>query len=151
MTRSRAQAAKLVGGTNPEYVQSAKRLEREAPELLDKVLKGEMTIPAAKRQLSSPKDETREYCGGSKPANELKTLMLEAIEEGLEQGDDAQAMLARLEIRVGGSQSYLSRNEVRNNAILKALAKGESAESLAEHYELSVKAILVIKQLMSRQ
>lgn len=140
-------AANLVGGTNPRYVQDAKRLKEEAPELLDKVRKGEMTIPAAKRQLNNPRDENKEYCGGSKPANELKTLMLEAIEEGLAQGDDASALLARLEIRVGGTQSYLSRNELRNSAICKALRVGETAEKLANDYGLSVKAVAVIRLL----
>ena len=140
-------AANLVGGTNPRYVQDAKRIKEEAPELLDKVRKGEMTIPAAKRQLNNPRDESKEYCGGSKPANELKTLMLEAIEEGFAQGDDASALLARLEIRVGGTQSYLSRNELRNSAICKALRVGESVEKLANDYGLSVKAVAVIRLL----
>ena len=140
-------AANLVGGTNPRYVQDAKQLKEKAPDLLEKVRKGEMTIPAAKRQLNNPRDENKEYCGGSKPANELKTLMLEAIEEGLAQGDDASALLARLEIRVGGTQSYLSRNELRNSAICKALRVGETAEKLANDYGLSVKAVAVIRLL----
>lgn len=45
-----AQAAKLTG-TNRQYVQDARKLAEEAPEMLERVERGEVTIPQAKREL----------------------------------------------------------------------------------------------------
>ena len=50
--KASSQAAKLTG-TNRQYVQDAKRLSEEAPEMLGRVERGEVTIPQAKR----PDDE----------------------------------------------------------------------------------------------
>lgn len=47
---ARERAAELFN-TNPRYVSDAKRLECEAPELLEQVRVGDKTIPQAKRQL----------------------------------------------------------------------------------------------------
>lgn len=44
------QAAKMMG-TNRQYVADAKKIEREAPELLERVRTGEMTIPEVKREM----------------------------------------------------------------------------------------------------
>ena len=46
-TRASEQAAQMVG-TNRQYVSDAKRLSDEAPELLERVRSGELTIPQAK-------------------------------------------------------------------------------------------------------
>ncbi|MBX5463690.1 MAG: hypothetical protein IRZ28_21715 [Steroidobacteraceae bacterium] len=48
---SREQAARMVG-TNPRYVSDAKKLAQESPELFAKVKTGNLSIPAAKRQLA---------------------------------------------------------------------------------------------------
>lgn len=50
------QAAQMVG-TNRQYVSDAKKLRDEAPELLERVRSGELTIPQARRAL---KEERRE-------------------------------------------------------------------------------------------
>ena len=47
--KSRDQAAVMVG-TNARYVSDAKKLKAEAPELLEKVRAGEISLPAAKAQ-----------------------------------------------------------------------------------------------------
>ena len=47
---ARDQAAKMVG-TNPRYVSDAKRIAKEAPELVEKMRSGQLTVPAAMRQL----------------------------------------------------------------------------------------------------
>ena len=48
--KARDQAAELMQ-TNGRYVQDAKMIEREAPELLGKILSGDMSIPQAKREV----------------------------------------------------------------------------------------------------
>ncbi|NBD34376.1 MAG: hypothetical protein GVY30_00070 [Chloroflexi bacterium] len=48
--KSRDQAAEIAG-TNPRYVQDAKKIESEAPDLLEKVADGSMSIPKAKKEL----------------------------------------------------------------------------------------------------
>jgi len=47
---AREKAAELAG-TNPHYVSDAKRIKEEAPELAERVKSGEVTIPAAKKEL----------------------------------------------------------------------------------------------------
>lgn len=54
--KARDHAAKLVGGTNPHYISDAKRIEREAPELLEQITRGKLHIPEAKKII---KEETR--------------------------------------------------------------------------------------------
>jgi DNA modification methylase len=48
---AREQAATLMQ-TSPRYVSDAKRIQRESPELLERVRSGELAIPQAKRELS---------------------------------------------------------------------------------------------------
>jgi len=48
--KSRDHAAAAVG-VNPRYVSDAKRIAREAPELVEKLRAGALTVPAAMRQL----------------------------------------------------------------------------------------------------
>jgi N6-adenosine-specific RNA methylase IME4 len=50
--RAAEQAAAIVG-SNRQYISDAKKLEKEAPELLSKVRAGEITIPEAKREISA--------------------------------------------------------------------------------------------------
>lgn len=47
---ARDQAAAMVG-VNPRYVSDTKRIAREAPQLIEKMRAGELTVPAAMRQL----------------------------------------------------------------------------------------------------
>jgi len=54
---ARDQAAAMFQ-TNPRYVQDAKRIQQEAPELLEQVRGGDLTIPQAKRVLKERKRET---------------------------------------------------------------------------------------------
>jgi N6-adenosine-specific RNA methylase IME4 len=58
MGEAREQAAAIVG-TNRQYVSDAKKIEKEAPELLSKVRAGEITIPEAKREISARHQEER--------------------------------------------------------------------------------------------
>lgn len=50
--KARSQAAKALG-TNRQYVSDAKKLQREAPELLEKVKMGKLTISKAKKELKN--------------------------------------------------------------------------------------------------
>lgn len=50
--KSRGQAAATFG-TNPRYVSDAKKLSQESPEIFERVRAGEITIPQAKRQITS--------------------------------------------------------------------------------------------------
>ncbi|MBX5462983.1 MAG: hypothetical protein IRZ28_18080 [Steroidobacteraceae bacterium] len=52
--QARDHAARMVG-TNPRYVSDAKKLAQESPELFAKVKTGDLSIPAAKRQLEENK------------------------------------------------------------------------------------------------
>jgi N6-adenosine-specific RNA methylase IME4 len=56
--RSSQQAAKIAG-TSQNYVLDAKKIEREAPELKQAVMSGEITLPQAKRELKERERETR--------------------------------------------------------------------------------------------
>jgi len=56
------QAAQLVG-TNRQYVSDAKRLRDEAPELLERVRSGELTIPQAKEVAAKTPAAIREFIG----------------------------------------------------------------------------------------
>jgi N6-adenosine-specific RNA methylase IME4 len=49
---AREQAAAIVG-TNRQYVSDAKKIEKEAPDLLPKVRDGKITIPEAKREVNA--------------------------------------------------------------------------------------------------
>ena len=51
--RARDKAAEMVGAS-PAYVQQAKQIERDAPELLDEVIQGRSNIPQAKRVAALP-------------------------------------------------------------------------------------------------
>jgi hypothetical protein len=51
--KARDKAAALVGAS-PRYVQDAKQIERDAPELLDEVIQGKLSIPQAKRVAALP-------------------------------------------------------------------------------------------------
>jgi hypothetical protein len=51
--RAREQAAEMVS-VSPRYVQEAKQIERDAPELLDEVIQGNLTIPQAKKVAALP-------------------------------------------------------------------------------------------------
>lgn len=53
---ARTQAAELVG-TNPRYISDAKKLQDEAPELLEQVRTGEKSIPKAMNELKDRQDE----------------------------------------------------------------------------------------------
>ncbi len=69
-----AQAAKLTG-TNRQYVQDAKKLADEAPEMLERVERGEVTIPQAKRELgwSNPKPSPPEPTVGELLGDEAES------------------------------------------------------------------------------
>jgi hypothetical protein len=51
--RAAEQAAAIVG-TNRQYVSDAKKIEREAPDLLTDVRDGALTIPEAKKLVAQP-------------------------------------------------------------------------------------------------
>jgi hypothetical protein len=51
--KARDLAAKMIGA-NPHYVTDAKKIERDAPELLDEVIQGKLTIPQAKKVAALP-------------------------------------------------------------------------------------------------
>ncbi len=65
---SRAKAAKAAG-TSPRYVSDAKKLRKEAPDLLAKVRKGDLKITQAMRQLKDRQRQTRQSANFEKVAN----------------------------------------------------------------------------------
>lgn len=73
--KSRDVAAKLTG-TNPRYVSDAKKLQREAPELIENIRNGEMTIPQAKTIVRRQErvERINEVSTGNKPLEEVATL-----------------------------------------------------------------------------
>lgn len=56
--QARDKAAERIG-VNPRYVSDAKRIEQEAPELIEKLKKDEITVPQAIRELKERKREER--------------------------------------------------------------------------------------------
>lgn len=73
--KSRDEAASRVG-VNPRYVSDTKRLNREAPHLIEKLRDGSLTVPAAMRQLKE--DERRVS---------LARPVTIALEPGVHRGD----------------------------------------------------------------
>lgn len=71
------QAAQMVG-TNRQYVSDAKKLRDEAPELLERVRSGELTIPQAKEVATKTPGAIREFIGklddGVKPSEAFKQV-----------------------------------------------------------------------------
>lgn len=65
--RASEQAATIFG-TNRQYVSDAKRIAAEAPEVLDSVRSGDMTITEAKRKLREDKREDRRQANREKVA-----------------------------------------------------------------------------------
>jgi hypothetical protein len=49
-------------GANPHYVSDAKKIEQDAPELLDEVIRGRLNIPQVKRVAALPAPATRLPC-----------------------------------------------------------------------------------------
>jgi hypothetical protein len=71
------QAAAIVG-TNPQYVIDAKRIAEEAPEMVEKVVKGEINIQDAKRYMSLDKERRKKVLNTGLL---FKTVVREAVEE----------------------------------------------------------------------
>lgn len=57
--KAREQAAKFTG-TNPRYVSTAKKIKEKAPEVLEKVKEGRLTLPEAKKLISFPEKVRRQ-------------------------------------------------------------------------------------------
>lgn len=55
---ARDKAAAAVG-VNPRYVSDVKRIKEEAPELIEKMRKAEITVPQAMREIKERKREVR--------------------------------------------------------------------------------------------
>lgn len=77
---SRAKAAKAVGASG-RGVQRAKAVQRDAPDLADKVRKGEMALDAAAKQASSRKRSEPKPEPASKPTAVMLTLLTHAGKE----------------------------------------------------------------------
>ena len=70
VTEQRAKAA----GTNRKYLEAAEKIEAERPDLSEKVLQGEMTIPQAKREMT-PKAEQSDLDITAESAEEIAELL----------------------------------------------------------------------------
>jgi len=102
--KARDQAAVLFQ-TNPRYVQDAKQLQDQAPDLLDKVRAGEQTIPQAKRELKERKreairEENRKLVEDTLPLSEwdrqpVPTIVLDPPWDWGDEGDCDQFGRAR--------------------------------------------------------
>lgn len=87
-----AQAAKLVG-VNRQYVQEAKALKAEAPEVFEQVRSGEKTLPEAKREVAAKKP-------ARKPGPKFNERLAESLFSQLED------WLSLRHERAGGSERY---------------------------------------------
>jgi len=72
---ARQQAASLFQ-TNRQYVSDAKRIQREAPDLLEQVKAGEISIPKAKEQL---KDKMAVHFSSETPEHYTPQIIIEAV------------------------------------------------------------------------
>ena len=52
-------------GINPHYVTDAKQIERDAPEVLEQVKQGKLSIPQAKHEVNTRKRQKVQQRGGS--------------------------------------------------------------------------------------
>ena len=52
-------------GINPHYVTDAKQIERDAPEVLEHVKQGKLSIPQAKHEVNTRKWQKVQQRGGS--------------------------------------------------------------------------------------
>lgn len=79
---AREQAAQIVG-TNRQYISDAKKLEKEAPDLLEEVKQGELTIPEAKAlaRLDKPKRKRARAKVKDKTAKNVRAAMREVARE----------------------------------------------------------------------
>lgn len=68
-----SEAAQIMG-TNRQYVQDAKRIAKDAPDLLDKVRSGETNIISAKREIKERKREDRRQENAAKAASTQSPL-----------------------------------------------------------------------------
>ncbi len=85
---AREQAAKLAG-TNRQYVSDAKKLQNEAPTLLEAVRVGTLTLPEAKKAAQLP-EPVREHVITTRQADPDKKF-LEAVREGRRALHDAES------------------------------------------------------------
>lgn len=113
--KSRDTAADMFD-TNPRYVQDAKKIKQESPELLEKVRSGEVTIPEAKRLLvSETEDEEDEEDGVNMDDDDdfihpesLEEIAHQYADEGyyeeaietLQEADDLQSKMDEADIEV---------------------------------------------------
>lgn len=86
--KSREQAAAIVG-TNDRYVSDAKRIEKKAPDLLNKVRNGSATIPEVKREIKERERQERR-------------------EQTVEQGSKSASATERYELRHGDLATELN-------------------------------------------
>jgi len=101
---SRDYAAKQVG-VNPHYVQDAKKIAAQAPELIPQIASGAMTIPEAKRELKkqareSKREANRELVESTPPAtaqagSRYQTIVLDPPWDWGDEGDVDQFGRAR--------------------------------------------------------
>lgn len=102
--QARDQAADLFQ-TNPRYVQDAKRLQEQAPDLLDRVRSGEQSIPQAKRELKerereAVREHNRELVQDTSPLSEwdgkpVQTIVIDPPWDWGDEGDVDQFGRAR--------------------------------------------------------
>lgn len=102
--KARDQAADLFQ-TNPRYVQDAKRLQEQAPDLLGKVRSGEQSIPQAKRELKerereAVREHNRELVQDTPPLSEwdgkpVQTIVIDPPWDWRDEGDVDQFGRAR--------------------------------------------------------
>lgn len=70
--KARDKAAEMIGA-NPHYVTDAKKIERDAPEILDQIKQGKLSIPQAKKVAALPVEQ--------RPA-EIERIQRKESEEG---------------------------------------------------------------------
>lgn len=105
--------------TNPKYVQDAKNIKESHPELFEKILSGDLTISAAKKQikpvLTIKKSKRR------KPFEKLYKEMLQTIMDRSEPSDSARASVQILPALKRISDVYLTWNRRNDKRVIKML------------------------------
>jgi protein gp37 len=98
MPKARDLAAESVGAS-PRYVQDAKKIKEEAPDIFEQVKSGEKTIPAAKREIKERKSTPRQFITLTQWKDEGMTVVPDSNGSATfnRQGDNAEDSMGNIE------------------------------------------------------
>ncbi len=105
--------------TNPKYVQDAKNIKESSPELFEKILSGELTISAAKRQIKPTL--TIKKSNRRKPFEKLYLEMLKTIMDRSESNNSVKASPQIFVVLKQISDVYILWNRRNDKRVIKML------------------------------